>query len=219
MRILTSTLIVMAMTLFGAASASAYAMALSSNYDGVSTLAINDTVTVEVFFDTEGAHAGIIAFSMGVEFDDTIFDYDIDASSSLTYLLYVNGKSAFITPLGCCVGGTGPKPWGLAPQQVNIDWGSTQLGTGTPAFGTGSGTLATLVFVVTAAGDGNGEIFFNYQSNRGNTFAVGTGVVEVIDQVTLTGTPINVSVPEPAAVGLSLAALLTLGVVASRRRS
>ncbi len=217
MRLLITNLLATAMLLFGAASASAYAMSMSTTYDGVSILGPSDTVTVQIFLDTQGNPDGIIAFSMGVEFDPGVLAYDQGASSSATYMLYVNGKTPYITPLGCCAGGSGPNVWGLAPQQVNIDWGSTALGTGSVAPGAGGGLLATLVFHVVGAGDGVGEIFFNYQSNRGNTFAVGTGVVEVIDQVALSGGPINVLTPEPTTALLVGLGLVGLGVAGRRR--
>jgi hypothetical protein len=217
MRLLITNLLATALLLFGAASASAYAMSMTSNYDGVSILAPSQTVTVQVYLDTQGNADGIIAFSMGVEFDPNVLAYDQGASSSATYLIYVNGKTPYITPLP--PGAGGPGVWGLAPEQVNIDWASTALGTGTPAPGNtaGSELLATLVFHVIGVGDGVGDIFFNYQSNRGNTFAVGTGVVEVIDQVLLGGSPINVLTPEPTTALLVGLGLVGLGVAGRRR--
>ncbi len=208
--------LVTAALLLSATSASAYAMTMTHNWPDLNQFpSPSDTITVQIHLDTEGNPDGIIAFSMGVEFDPGVWAYDQGASSSSTYMLYVNGKTPYITPLGCCAGGSGPNVWGLAPQQVNIDWGSTALGTGSVAPGAGGGLLATLVFHA-VGGPAIGEtIFFNYQSNRGNTFAVGTGVVEIIDQVTLS--PGIAFTPEPGTALLMSLGLLGLGL--ARRRA
>jgi hypothetical protein len=217
MRLLITNLLATAMLLFGAASASAYAMNLTSNYDGVSILSPSDTVTVQVWLDTQGNPDGIIAFSMGVEFDPGVLAYDQGASSSETYLLYVNGKTPYLTPLGCCAGGSGPNVWGLATEQVNIDWGSTALGSAGTATGTGGGLLATLVFHVVDPGDGVGDIFVNWDTQRGNTFAVTSGAVNIMDQVSSSGTPIAVLTPEPTTALLVGLGLVGLGVAGRRR--
>jgi hypothetical protein len=163
MRLLITNLLATALLLFGAASASAYAINLSTNYSGL-VLGVSDTVTVQVTLDTQGNPDGIIAFSMGIEFDPGVLAYDHGASSSETYLLYVNGKTPYLTPLGI-VGNEGPLTWGLNPEQVNIDWGSTALGSAGVAPASGGGLLATLVFHVVGSSrtgsPGAGDIFVN----------------------------------------------------------
>ena len=221
MRLLITNLLATALLLFGAASANAFAINLTSNYDGVSVLSPSDTVTVQVHLDHQGNSTGIIALSVGVEFDPGVLQYNQGASSTATYMLYINGKSPYLSPFATCSAGC--DTWPLNPEQVNVDWGTTDITTPTAATGTSyangtasPGVLATLVFHVVGAGDGIGEIFLNFDSNRGNTFTDGT-LADVSGSVALGGTPINVITPEPSTALLVGLGLIGLGVAGRRR--
>jgi len=85
MRILTINLLGTAALLLGASVASAVSFDLTSNYDGVSVLGISDTVTVQIFLDTEGQF-DLQVLDIGLLFDDGIFQYA--GGSMASYLLY-----------------------------------------------------------------------------------------------------------------------------------
>ena len=82
MRILTLNLLAVALLLFGATSASAFAVSMTAR-GAVSSLATSDTVTVEVFLDADG---GITIFSVAVvNSNPAALLYDAAASAALPH--------------------------------------------------------------------------------------------------------------------------------------
>jgi hypothetical protein len=163
MRLLTTNLLAVALLLFGAASAGAYATTTSTSYDGSQT--VSDSFTVTVHFDTEGG-TGLILASVGIVFDTTQLQYM--GGTSATYMLYTPAAGAtaavWMQPAATNLqvwGGTSPAP-PLA--KVNLDW----ISSGFPLNGTasaGTGDLGTLTFhildasfLATLSTTGNGNV-------------------------------------------------------------
>jgi len=179
---------------------------------GVNAAILTGTVTdngsqliVDVDLDTEDM-TGIVLISVSVNFDDGLVTYDTGASSSPTYILYVNGKTPYMTP------NFNPPVIRIGTtNQVNVDWTSTSLTEGTGAMGTGN--LAHLVFNVSAPGNW-GTVNLSL-TNAGNIFQTAGGVNQV-GVVSPDG--LTITVPEPGIAGLSLAALFTVGALRTRSR-
>ena len=191
----------------GAASASAFATTMSSNYSNGTILTTGDTVTVTVNFDSEGA-ADISLLSVSVLFNDTIMSWDQGASSSPSYALYVAGGKAnqYLIPASTNLTlRTGTS------DQILLDWQNTALPGGNRD--AGSFDMATLVFNVANVGAGLAAFTLS-NSSPGNVLQLQDG-----------STPVNavsgdfdVVTPEPTTallVGLGLAGL----GVAGRRRN
>lgn len=218
MRLLITNLLAIALLLFGAATASATSVSMTSNYDGVSVMAPSSTVTVQVWLDAGPTDAsGISVLSVGVSFDDGVLAYDQGASSTNTYLLYFSSKSPYLNALPSCGGGYGSPNAGagcalFSPTLVNVDFASSVLPGAAP--GTTGGLLATLVFHVAAAGDGVGEIGFSFAGIDGNILQYGDNST---DTPVFSGSPINVITPEPTTALLVGLGLVGLGVAGRRR--
>ena len=191
----------------GAASASAFATTMSSNYSNGTILTTGDTVTVTVNFDSEGA-ADISLLSVSVLFNDTIMSWDQGASSSPSYALYVAGGKAnqYLIPAS-----TNMTLRTGTSDQILLDWQNTALPGGNRD--PGSFHMATLVFRRYDIGWSGVARFTLSNSSPGNILQLSDG-----------SKPTNhVSgdfdlVPEPSTallVGLGLAGL----GVAGRRRS
>ena len=166
MRILTLSLLASALLLFGATSASAFAVTMTVR-PFPATLVTSDTVTVDVFLDATG---GITILSVGVLNSSTAsLLYDGNHSANLaphpstattgcffaactgaqpSYILYTAGRPATaLYPLNSPYFLTFPAPPGT--EQVNINYVESQflttLATGTSIY------IATLVFHVVSA--------------------------------------------------------------------
>ena len=178
---------------------------------GVNAAILTGTVTdngsqliVDVELDTEDM-TGIVLISVSVNFDDGLVTYDTGASSSPTYILYVNGKTPYMTPA------TNPPELRIGTtNQVNVDWTATSLTAGSG--GTGVELLATLVFDVIAVGDGVADIGLSITS-PGNIVQLAGGINTT---ATLSGAG-TVITPEPTTALLVGLGLLGLGVAGKRR--
>jgi len=178
---------------------------------GVNAAILTGTVTdngsqliVDVDLDTEDM-TGIVLISVSVNFDDGLVTYDTGASSSPTYILYVNGKTPYMTPA------TNPPELRIGTtNQVNVDWTATSLTAGSG--GTGVELLATLVFDVIAVGDGVADIGLSITS-PGNIVQLAGGINTT---ATLSGAG-TVITPEPTTALLVGLGLLGLGVAGKRR--
>ena len=109
--------------LFVAAIAHSYATTMSSNYEEGTLLETGDTVTVDVYFDTEG-QADISLLSVSVLFDEDLFSWDQGASSSPGYALYVSGGKGnqYLVPASTNLTiRTGTS------NQILLDWQNTAL--------------------------------------------------------------------------------------------
>lgn len=230
MRILITNLFAVALLLFGATSASAFAINMVER-NGATSISAGSTVTVDVFLDAE---PGIVLLSVGVLYDPTEFDYNGVASAALPiiypapaeaygttgalpgYILYAGGK-----PVTYLVPQQSPYwlPWPNPPAgkaQNNINYAENSL---SPT--TASGTniwIGSMVFDVVDAGDGVALIEL-CNTCGGNVLAGEGGAVIDPATIPLTGTPITVTVPEPALAGLAFAALGTLALLHRRRRN
>jgi hypothetical protein len=227
MRILTLNLLAVALLLFGATSASAYAINMAAR-GSTSSLVTNDTVTVDVFLDAE---PGLSLLSVAVlASSDAVLDYSAVRSGAApansdgsagpggqpTYILYTGGKGATVlypqqTPV--FLNWPAPPP---GEEQVNINWAENALGSAT-ASGTGI-WIATLVFDV-ATGFASESLSLSLDAG-GNVLEAPSGNVIPSSDVGLSA-PIlltGASVPEP-----TTAMLIGLGIVglaaAGRRRA
>ncbi len=225
MRILTLNLLAAALLLFGAASASAFAVSMVAR--GATTgLQVSDTVTVDVFLDATG---GITIFSVAVLVSDpAVLSYDGPASAALppsgvgtsgaqqSYVLYGGmGKSATylvpaVTPYFLTFPGSSP----TGGPQINVFYTESSLGT-TTATGVGI-YVATLVFHVVQDFAIDSETL-QLAFLTGNVIQDGTRVVDPSDiglsgPITLRGT-----IPEPTTAMLIGLGIIGLGLAGRRR--
>ena len=191
----------------GAASASAFATTMTSNYSNGTVLTTGDTVSVTVNFDSEGV-AGISLLSVSVLFNDTIMSWDQGASSSPSYALYVSGGKGnqYLVPATTNLTlRTGTS------NQILLDFQNTALPGGNRD--PGSFDMATLVFSV--ADTGSGLAAFTLSNNSpGNILQLADGS----NPANALSGDFDVVTPEPTTallVGLGLAGL----GVAGRRRA
>ena len=191
----------------GAASASAFATTMTSNYSNGTVLTTGDTVSVTVNFDSEGA-ADISLLSVSVLFNDTIMSWDQGASSSPSYALYVSGGKGnqYLVPATTNLTlRTGTS------DQILLDWQNTALPGGNRD--AGSFDMATLVFTVADTGAGLAAFTLS-NSSPGNILQLADGS----NPANALSGNFDVVTPEPTTallVGLGLAGL----GVAGRRRS
>ena len=126
MRFFITNLLATALVVFAAGSASAIGLTLAGANGQL--VGVGDSVTVTVTLDADVT--GIVLISTGVLFDDTILSYNQGASSSPTYILYVNGKTPYMTPA------TNPPELRIGTtNQVNVDWTATSLTAGSGGTG------------------------------------------------------------------------------------
>jgi len=211
MRLLITNLLATAMVLFGAMSASATTVNVTSDYAGgvasVGTL-VNVTLTLDA------PDTGIQLMGINVAFDNTALQYNqaasLAATGTPTYILYTGGmmSSALYAQ---------QDPWQTWPfppagqGQVNVNWAD-------PSFignqVTGSGIkIAELEYEVIALGGGTGQIEVFVDSAFGGILQI-NGAVVTLD---LPGTPITLNLPEPSVGMLSLGAILSVAIL--RRRA
>ena len=235
MRNLTLNLLVVALLLFGATSASAFAVnmtARGAGVAGISSLATSDTVTVDVFLDATG---GITIFSVAV-INDTpaALLYDGPASSALppspdclyplcgntfgsnngaqpSYVLYgmVGKSTSYLVPLQTPHFLNFP-PEFSGTEQVNVNYTDFALGT---TITTGQVYVATLVFHVVAGFD-VATLSLAFTSSN----LIQTGTV-VTDPATIgLSAPISLTghVPEPTTAMLIGLGILGLGLAGRR---
>ncbi|MAI26633.1 MAG: hypothetical protein CMN75_11410 [Spirochaeta sp.] len=191
----------------GAASASAFATTMTSNYSNGTVLTTGDTVSVTVNFDSEGV-AGISLLSVSVLFNDTIMSWDQGASTSPSYALYTSGGKGnqYLVPATTNLTlRTGTS------DQILLDWQNTALPGGNRD--AGSFDMATLVFSVTDTGSGLAAFTLS-NSSPGNILQLSDGS----NPANAVSGDFDVVTPEPTTallVGLGLAGL---GVAGRRRQ-
>ncbi len=213
MRLFITNLLATALVLFGAVSASASSLTLTTTYPG-GVAGLGSFVDVEITFDA--TTTGVQLLSVGLLFDNTVLAYVPQSLASVgtpSYILYgMSGMPAMITSLNAQ-----QTTWLLWPgtvppgqSQVNVNWADESF-VGT--FVTGTNSIAKIRFQVVAAGDGIGEITMSLTAG-GNIYQVAGNPVSPI---TLSGSPINVITPEPTTAVLVGLGLLGLGVAGRRR--
>jgi hypothetical protein len=222
MRTLSLNLIVAGLLLFGATSASAFAINMTAR-GATSSLVTSNTVTVDVFLD---ADPGLTFLGINViASNDASIDYDAAASAAAaasggagpgaqpTYILYTAGKaSTVLYPQQTPAFLNWPAP-PVGAEQVNVNYAE-------PAFGSASASgtgiwIATLVFHINTALTSTESIALSLTAGGG---ILQTGATVVAPSAVALSAPILLTVPEPTS-----AALLVLGIggllVAGRRRS
>jgi hypothetical protein len=211
MRLFITNLLATALVLFGAASASASSLNLTSDYAG-GPVTVGTLINIELEFDA--TTTGVQLLSVGFLFDNTVLGYVPQTNLSVgvpSYILY--GMSGMVsTSLYAQQASWLLWPGAVPPgqSQVNVNWADATFN-GT--FVTGSNVIARIQFQVLAVGDGIGEINMTLTAG-GNIYQVSGNP---LSPITLTGGQINVITPEPTTavlVGLGLAGL----AVAGRRR-
>lgn len=196
MRTLIINLLATGLLLFGASSASAFALYATLNPGSSSTatiLAPSSLVILDVYLDADPG-LGFLAVALTWD-DDGILNYEPGASSMPSYVLY-NYTSKGVTqklvpnvnPPGYWNGINVP-----GKVQINIEYLEPAFNS-TGASGTGI-WLATIVFHVAAIGDGLSTIDLTLNANgtiveaftldeKGNTPTTGTFTVETIPEPT-----------------------------------
>jgi len=238
MRILKLNLIAVALLLFGATSANAFAINMVARNSTVS-LDVSDTVTVDVFFDATAT--GIILFSSAVlSSNSSVMSYDPVASAALP-VIYAPGPTYstgsrpnyILYDAGMTVGMTAIPPVQLLPQQspawltwpappvgqqqVNINFAETNITDTFNTRTTGNGIwIASMVFHIDQAFTTE-ELALSVTSG-GNILQVGLsiiapGTIGLSAPIVLTGV-----VPEPTTAILMGLGLLGL-VISGRRKS
>jgi hypothetical protein len=233
MRTLITNMLAAALLVFGAASASAFNITMTSSYDGVTVLGSSDTITVNVFLDAPTS--GLQTLSVSVIVDSSALAYDAAASTALPinypapaviygttgnqpgYILY----STVPVAMASAVAGLYPQQtpfqtWPAPPagsQQVNINLANAGF-VATSATGNNI-WLSSLVFHVIDAENhlSSTEIEVSV-SNGGNT--VFANSVEQKGSTT-TSAPIQVNLPEPTTALLIGFGLLGLGLAGRRK--
>ena len=225
MRILITNLLAVALLLFGAASASAFAITMTAQ-GSTSGLGTSDNVIVDVFLDADGP-TSIVSIAV-VNSNPAVLLYDGAASAALptnpgaggfggsngnqsSYILYesVGRSTNYLVPGQSPYFVTFP-PETLGTEQVNINYVENALGT-TNATGTGV-YLATLLFHVTAdfASETLTLAFTSSNVIQAGTNVVDPGTITLSAPITLTGT----AVPEPTTamlIGLGILGLAVAG--------
>ncbi len=177
MRILTLNLLAVALLLFSATSASAWAVDMQvrqTSTGGLSSFDVSDTITVDVFFDATGFEINLFTTSV-ISSDASVLQYNAAASAALPiihpapptafgttgaqpgYILYTPGIGGMPpTPATALYPQQTPAflPWVAPPpgaEQININYAETNI---TDEFGTQSTGLniwiASMVFHVVA---------------------------------------------------------------------
>lgn len=207
----------------GATSATAYEYFMSTDYDG-SPVDVNDQVIIDVHIDADSP--GLQLLSMGILYDPVELSYNGPATDALppqgpgssgaspSYILYTPGKPAtYLFPL--------VQPWDPWPNppagkgQININFSVPSLLN--PATATGTNIyIATMLFDVISEGDGAALIEVCTDCG-GNVLRVANVTIDP-GTIPVQGTPITVTVPEPAVAALGIGALLACGYLARRRR-
>ena len=123
MRLLITNVLAMALLVFGAASANAFATSMTSNYTAGTILGTGDTVQVTVDFDTGGV-ADVQVLSVSVLFNDAVMSYD--SSTSPTYALYTGARGS----LSLAELSTNTTIRAGTSNQILLDWSSTAVPAG-----------------------------------------------------------------------------------------
>jgi len=211
MRLLITNLLATAMVLFGAMSASAATVNVTSDYAGgiatVGTL-VNVTLTLDA------PETGIQLLGVNVAFDNTVLQYNAQSNASVGVPSYILYNSTGMPMVALYAQQDPWQTWPFPPAgqgQVNVNWAD-------PSFAgsqiTGSGIkLAELQFQVVALGDGIGEVDVFVDSAFGGILQINGAVVTL----GITGSPVNVITPEPSTAILVGLGLLGLGVAGRRR--
>ena len=191
--------------LLAASVAGAYATAIQEASPGPYIL--GDVVWIDVDFDTEG-EADISLLSVSVLFDDSVLRYLGSSAFSPSYALYTGGKGAtYLKPAT-----TNLRLRVNTTNQILLDWQNNILpGSETAVGGFG---MAQLPFQVIGVPGGGTAVFELCNDCPGNILQLGNNSV-VTNNL---GADVTVTIPEPSAAGLSLAALLALGGVRLRAR-
>jgi len=213
MRFLKLNVLVAALLLFTAAGASAWQVRDTSSEYGTS-INVGDTVTVTIDLNTDGG-TDLFALGVGFLFEGSGFTYDQGASSTNTYLLYTTAKNPYLIPASTCggVSGAGCDTYLTNPNQVQLDFVSSAVGTGAgvPAASVGFENLATLVF--TATTPGTYGFLFSFDPVTGGVLGLGDGSTE---SLTLGAGGSVTVVPEPTTALLFGLGLIGLGVAGRR---
>ena len=214
MRVLSIHLLAATMLLAIASTASAYRVDMTSNTTG--PLDVNDTVTITVTFDTEGA-ADVMLLGVGVLFDKTSFDYVPGSSSTPTYLLYTTAKNAYLAPASTCDPVCKLSTIPGVTDQLQLDFLSSQIAQNKSVPGIsapGGESLGSYVFRVKSIAAGTANFNFIFSDARGSILQLGNTTQPPLGL----GAAITVNLPEPTSAALSLAALLTVAAVRVRRQ-
>ena len=211
MRLLITNLLATAMVLFGAMSASAATVNVTSDYAGgiatVGTL-VNVTLTLDA------PETGIQLLGVNVAFDNTVLQYNAQSNASVGVPSYILYNSTGMPMVALYAQQDPWQTWPFPPAgqgQVNVNWADPSF-IGTQVTGSGI-KIAELEYEVIALGGGTGQIEVFVDSAFGGILQINGAVVTL----GITGSPVNVITPEPSTAILVGLGLLGLGVAGRRR--
>ena len=222
MWIRTITLLALTVLFMHASAASAFIYTISSQRSDSLTNppAVDDRIRVDMKIN-DGTQEGVELFSAGLMYDPAVLEYEPAApgASQPSYILYTPGSGAtpttYLAPLqdpSIEWNGT-PTPGGPGGQ-VNVNWWEPNLGT-TQGRATDV-RIVTLQFKVLSVPAGvqsqrdMNDYFVPSMTANGNTLRV--------NGVNIQATARAQQVPEPAMIGLGLAAVTTLFGIRKARR-
>ena len=208
MRLMIINMLAAALVLFGAASASAYTVTMTNDYNGQQPQ-VGEVITAQLTFDTEG-EADVQLLSVSVIFDDSQFSYALPAGAgNPTYMFYTPVGRGFNMLLESAQNG---ELRVNTTNQILFDFtNSDSLPSGNVL--AGSTLMATIEFTVTAF---TGPALFDVTSTApGNVLQLGPAHGNQTVGLPTSGD--FSTVPEPTTAVLVGLGLLGLGVAGWRR--
>jgi len=207
-----SLLLTAGFLVFGAASASAYLITMTNDYNGLQP-EIGDVITTTLTFDTEGA-ADVQLLSVSVIFDDTQFSYNlpgVGGAQNPSYMLYTSVGRGFNMLLESAQNGA--LRVGTSNQLLFDFTNSAPLPSGNVL--AGSALMATIEFTVTAF---TGPALFDVTSEApGNVLQLGPANGNAVISLPTVGD--FATVPEPTTALLIGLGLTGLALSGRRKRS
>jgi hypothetical protein len=183
----------LAVLVAGAGPASAYRMFLDTDYGG-ETLAVGDTLSVDLFLDTEG-ESDLFILSVAVLWDPTAVALRTDLSEVPSQILYtpaggIGSPATSLESIHPLALWPGDRPPGMA--QLNVDYVLDNFSAPSGTSATSDAELmASLTFEVLSGGET--DISTAFTSANIVTLLREGSQLDITDQVSLDGSPVRIN--------------------------